>query len=185
MQTRRGEDFNLQSLEGVEAIWLRPRDGEVLGDTSFLNSFGGRIILLGKEKQRFSLTSRGYSVLVRVERVFCSGGVLFWTKPIQILDKFISGNDRSTLELAAPASVKAGDPFLRIKKKMRPVLNLNARRKPVACQFCLPDFLGGCSHANPKEPSHPEKKRERYHGIGFSSGGSQTVEGESQGHLAV
>lgn len=40
------------------------------------------------------------------------------------MDGFVSSNDGSMVELAAPIPVKAKDPFLQIKKKMDPTLTL-------------------------------------------------------------
>lgn len=55
------------------------------------------------------------------------GEFLFWSKCIQLMDGFISDNDDPSLEVPMPVIMKAKDPFLQIKKKMVPVLNLGVR----------------------------------------------------------
>lgn len=45
------------------------------------------------------------------------------------MDWFVSGNDGSTFELAIHVPVTASDPFLRIKKKMGPLLNLEVGKQ--------------------------------------------------------
>lgn len=48
------------------------------------------------------------------------------------MDWFVSGNDGSTFELAIHVPVTASDPFLRIKKKMGPLLNLEVGKQLLA-----------------------------------------------------
>lgn len=45
------------------------------------------------------------------------------------MDDFISGNDESTLEVVTLVVVKARNPFLPIKKKIDPTLNLKMGRQ--------------------------------------------------------
>lgn len=44
------------------------------------------------------------------------------------MDGFVSGNVGSVLKLGTPVPVKVNDPFLLVKKKMGPVLNLDGRQ---------------------------------------------------------
>lgn len=58
-------------------------------------------------------------------------GVLFWVKCIWVLEGFALDKETSSLEPAMPIPIKARDPFLRIRKKIGPMLNLEVRRQTV------------------------------------------------------
>lgn len=61
-------------------------------------------------------------------------GILFREKCIKILDVFVLDKKESLMDQAEPFVIKTGDPFLRIKKKIGPLMNIEAR-----IQTCWPN----------------------------------------------
>lgn len=62
------------------------------------------------------------------DEVITSGGVLFWHKCIGALDGFVADKKEFSLEYADPISFKARVPFLRIRKKIDPMMNIEAMK---------------------------------------------------------
>lgn len=88
------------------------------------------------------------------------------------MDKFVSSKEGSMLELAAHLPLKAMDPFLQIKKKMDPVLNLEVG---IQVTNALAIIEAGAPKPIQKKP--PERERERSD-VQASSRRQRRIEGE-------
>lgn len=83
--------------------------------------------------------ARRHQLFAQIEMLFCPGleraavmspgGVPFWTKYVGAMDSFVADKEEFSLEITISSSVKARDPFLWIRKRMNPMVDLEAIRQ--------------------------------------------------------
>lgn len=99
------------------------------GNTSFSNALAGENRLVGHGMALIlSNLERITYLALGGEGVMSPGGNLLWANYLRAMDGFILGKDEFVPESITPMPMKGEGPFLSIKKKIGPVLNMEVGR---------------------------------------------------------